>query len=153
VEGAAAGLVFQRPQTQFVADTVHAELAASGADAAQIETMLRRLDLTAQRDASPFALSGGQQRRLSLGAMLLAQRPVLLADEPGYGLDRAAQRTVLTLLRQEADAGRGVILTTHDLRAVAAAAAVVVNDAGPLGGPMHPAALHRLYDLIGPAML
>lgn len=141
VEGAAAGLVFQRPQTQFVADTVHAELAASGADAAQIETMLRRLDLTAQRDASPFALSGGQQRRLSLGAMLLAQRPVLLADEPGYGLDRAAQRTVLTLLRQEADAGRGVILTTHDLRAVAAADAVVVIADGTLEGPMPPAAL------------
>ena len=66
--------------------------------------MLEELDLVPQREASPYRLSGGQQRRLSLGAMLLAARPVLLADEPGYGLDRAAHETVQRLLRRAAEA-------------------------------------------------
>ncbi|WP_299298630.1 ATP-binding cassette domain-containing protein [uncultured Brachybacterium sp.] len=138
VEGAAAGLAFQRPEAQFVADTVLGELSASGADAVQVTAMLARLGLLEKRDASPFTLSGGQQRRLSLGATLLTQRPVLLADEPGYGLDRAAQGTVLGLLREAADAGRGVVMTTHDLRMVEAADAVAVIADGRLLGPMPP---------------
>ncbi|ATG51324.1 energy-coupling factor ABC transporter ATP-binding protein [Brachybacterium vulturis] len=141
VEGAAAGLVFQRPEAQFVADTVGGELAASGAETAQVAAMLTRLGLDEQREASPFALSGGQQRRLSLGAMLLAERPVLLADEPGYGLDRAAAGTVLQQLREAADAGQGVVIATHDLRTVEAADAVAVIADGRLHGPMPPAAL------------
>ncbi|ASK65132.1 energy-coupling factor ABC transporter ATP-binding protein [Brachybacterium avium] len=141
VEGAAAGLVFQRPEAQFVADTVTGELAASGVDPAQVTAMLTRLGLEEQREASPFALSGGQQRRLSLGAMLLTERPVLLADEPGYGLDRAAAHTVLNQLREAADAGQGVVIATHDLRTVEAADAVAVIDDGRLNGPMPPADL------------
>lgn len=136
IQGAAAGLAFQRPEAQFVADTVQGELAASGADHDQVIAMLTRLALLEKRDASPFTLSGGQQRRLSLGAMLLTQRPVLLADEPGYGLDRAAQGTVLTLLREAADVGCGVVMTTHDLRTVEEADAVAVIADGHLLGPM-----------------
>lgn len=136
IQGAAAGLAFQRPEAQFVADTVQGELAASGADHVQVTAMLTRLDLLDKRDASPFTLSGGQQRRLSLGATLLTQRPVLLADEPGYGLDRAAQSTVLALLREAAEAGCGVVMTTHDLRTVELADAVAVIADGHLLGPM-----------------
>ena len=141
VEGAASGLVFQRPESQFVADTVLGELVASGADPAQAAEMLVRLGLEELQEASPFALSGGQQRRLSIGAMLLAQRPVLLADEPGYGLDRAATRTVHTQLREAAAAGHAVVVATHDLRLVEAADAVVVIADGRLLGPMPPATL------------
>jgi energy-coupling factor transporter ATP-binding protein EcfA2/energy-coupling factor transporter transmembrane protein EcfT len=138
LDGAGTGLVLQRPESQFVADTVSGELAASGAPAAAREAMLERLDLADQADQSPYRLSGGQQRRLSLGAMLLADRPVLLADEPGYGLDRAAQGTVLSLLREAADEGRGVVMTTHDLHTLEAADEVVVIADGSLLGPFAP---------------
>lgn len=141
VEGAASGLVFQRPESQFVADTAAGELAASGAEPAEVAAMLARLGLEQQRESSPFALSGGQQRRLSIGAMLLARRPVLLADEPGYGLDRAAARTVLDLLRGAAEEGRAVVIATHDLRTVRAADAVVVIADGTVHSPMRPAEL------------
>ena len=138
LDGAGTGLVLQRPESQFVADTVAGELGASGATAAAQETMLGRLDLADQASQSPYRLSGGQQRRLSLGAMLLADRPVLLADEPGYGLDRAAQGTVLSLLREAADEGRGVVMTTHDLHTLEAADEVVVIADGRLLGPFAP---------------
>src|SRR5690606_16774726 len=141
LEGAAAGLVLQRPESQFVADTVEDELAASGAPQDVRRAMLERLDLADHAVQSPYRLSGGQQRRLSLGAMLLADRPVLLADEPGYGLDRSAQEAVLSLLREAADAGRGVVMTTHDLRSLEAADEVVVIADGRLVGPLAPAAL------------
>ncbi|MCT1437120.1 ATP-binding cassette domain-containing protein [Brachybacterium paraconglomeratum] len=141
LEGAAAGLVLQRPESQFVADTVEDELAASGASQDVRRAMLERLDLADHAAQSPYRLSGGQQRRLSLGAMLLADRPVLLADEPGYGLDRAAHEAVLALLREAADAGRGVVMTTHDLRSLEVADEVVVIADGRLVGPLAPAAL------------
>ena len=141
LEGAAAGLVLQRPESQFVADTVEDELAASGAPPDVRRAMLERLDLADHAAQSPYRLSGGQQRRLSLGAMLLADRPVLLADEPGYGLDRAAHEAVFSLLREAADAGRGVVMTTHDLRSLEAADEVVVIADGRLVGPLAPAAL------------
>ncbi len=141
LEGAAAGLVLQRPESQFVADTVEDELSASGAPHDVRGAMLERLDLADHASQSPYRLSGGQQRRLSLGAMLLADRPVLLADEPGYGLDRAAHEAVLALLREAADAGRGVVMTTHDLRSLEVADEVVVIADGRLVGPLAPGAL------------
>ena len=141
LEGAAAGLVLQRPESQFVADTVEDELAASGAPQDVRRAMLERLDLADHASQSPYRLSGGQQRRLSLGAMLLADRPVLLADEPGYGLDRAAHEAVLALLREAADAGCGVVMTTHDLRSLEVADEVVVIADGRLVGPLAPSDL------------
>src|SRR5699024_9558671 len=141
VEGAAAGLVFQRPESQFVADTVDGELAASGAAPEQVAAMRSRLGLDERREASPFALSGGQQRRLAIGA-------VLLAHEPGYGLDRAAARTVHTQLREAARDGHGVVVATHDLRTVEAADEVVVLSEGRVHGPMSPATLLQDHDLL-----
>ena len=141
LDGAGAGLVLQRPEAQFVADTVAGELAASGAAQTAQDEMLARLDLADFAAQSPYRLSGGQQRRLSLGAMLLADRPVLLADEPGYGLDRAAQGAVLALLREAAEEGRGVVMTTHDLRSIECADEVVVIADGRLHGPVAPGEL------------
>nr|WP_281065157.1 ATP-binding cassette domain-containing protein [Brachybacterium sacelli] len=138
VEGGAAGLVFQRPESQFVGATVREELADTGASPEQIEEMLTRLRLEDWSGSSPFRLSGGQQRRLSLAAMLLRDRPVLLADEPGFGLDHAAHRTVMAMLRSAADEGRAVVMTTHDLRAVTAADSVVVLAEGTALPPLTP---------------
>lgn len=141
IEGDAAALALQRPTLQFVAADVLGELTASGAGPEQSATLLEQLGLSAFARSSPYRLSGGQQRRLSIGAMLLTGRPVLLADEPGYGLDRASRRTVHLLLRAAAEEGRAVVMATHDLRAVAEADAVAVIADGRLHGPMPPAVL------------
>ncbi|WP_114853841.1 ATP-binding cassette domain-containing protein [Brachybacterium sp. YJGR34] len=148
VEGAAAGLVFQRPEAQFVGQSVRSELADTGAAPERREQMLDELDLRDWAEASPYRLSGGQKRRLALGAMLLRERPVLLADEPDFGLDHAAHRTVRDLLRRVADEGRAVALTTHDLRVVAAADAVVVITDGTAQPPRPPGELLADRDLL-----
>lgn len=148
ISGGAAALAVQRPSAQFVGSTVEAELAASGADSAQVAAMLDRLGLSQCAQVSPFRLSGGQQRRLSIAAMILMDRPVLLVDEPGHGLDAHATATVFALLREAAAAGRAVCLTTHDLASVAQADDVVVIADGHVWGPMSPRTLRHDAELL-----
>lgn len=81
--------------------------------------------------AYPFGLSGGQAQRVALALATVAEPEVLLADEVTAELDVVSQAEVLDLLRAQADAGRAVLLVTHDLAAAARwADDVVVLDAG-----------------------
>ncbi|MBB5088810.1 ABC-type nitrate/sulfonate/bicarbonate transport system ATPase subunit/ABC-type transporter Mla maintaining outer membrane lipid asymmetry permease subunit MlaE [Roseospira marina] len=67
-------------------------------------------------DRSPRLLSGGQQQRVAIARTVLADRPLLLFDEPNAGLDAAAGRDLAALIaRVAADAGRGVIIVAHHL--------------------------------------
>ncbi|WP_158277137.1 ABC transporter ATP-binding protein [Serinibacter arcticus] len=133
VDGPRPGLVFQDPEHQLVGATVREEIAFGlPHGSSRVADALARFDLADWAEHSPYALSGGQKRRLSLAAMLVHDRPVLLADEPGYGLDRAATAVAMGALREAADGGLAVALTSHDLRAVAACAdsVVVLADGG-----------------------
>ena len=82
------------------------------------ETNFRRRTLA---KLNPFRLSGGEKRRLSVAAGLLAahlrgEPTVLLADEPTFGLDRAATTTMLNELANHAFDGGAVVIITHDQR-------------------------------------
>ncbi|WP_432557385.1 ATP-binding cassette domain-containing protein [Granulicoccus sp. GXG6511] len=82
-------------------------------------------------DAYPHELSGGLIGRAALAAALAGQPSVLVADEPTASLDRSLATRVLSLLREQADAGVGVLLITHDLGALldgARAARPLVDD-------------------------
>lgn len=117
------GYVFQDPERQFVAATVQAEmeagLDASGrAGVAEIAATLG-LPLEAFGERSPYTLSGGEQRRLSL-APALARRPRLLVlDEPTYGQDRHGYDRLIELFRARLDSGTAILAATHDPRLVA----------------------------------
>lgn len=69
-------------------------------------------------------LSGGERRRLGLARALIADRPVLLADEPTADLDAASAEAIIALLADEAQR-RAVIVATHDERLVRAAETVI----------------------------
>ncbi|WP_093298735.1 ABC transporter ATP-binding protein/permease [Sphingomonas sp. NFR04] len=69
-------------------------------------------------------LSGGERRRLGLARALLANRPLLLADEPTADLDVESAAAITALLRAVATE-RAVIVATHDPRLIAAADAEV----------------------------
>ncbi|RMH03646.1 MAG: ABC transporter ATP-binding protein [Planctomycetota bacterium] len=60
-------------------------------------------------------LSHGMKRKLLIAQALACRAPVLLLDEPLAGLDPEARRTVVGLLRREAEAGTTVFLSSHDL--------------------------------------
>jgi energy-coupling factor transporter ATP-binding protein EcfA2 len=138
VAGARPGMVFQDPAHQFVAATVRDEIAVGlAADDPRIDDALRRHRLEHVRDASPHRLSGGEKRRLSLAAMLVHDRPALLADEPTFGLDRRDAEAAMTALA-DASRTRAVLFSSHDLelvaryatRAVVLGRGTVIHDGG-----------------------
>ena len=129
VTGPRPGLVFQNPEHQFLAHTVDKEIGHGlppDVAAKIVPERLRRHRLEHLAEQSPFRLSGGEKRRVSLAAMLAHERPVLLADEPTLGLDRRDTIATVATLREAADAGTAVVLASHDLRTVATLADRVV---------------------------
>ena len=96
----------------------HPHLALWQWETAQDEAIAR--DALAAVDMTRFAqrhtatLSGGEQRRVAVAALLAQQPEVFLLDEPTNHLDPHHQLAVLGLFRQLADTGRTVITTLHD---------------------------------------
>ena len=116
------GVVFQNPEHQFVTgavcDEVHHGLRAMGvaqAEAgARADRMLARLHLTHLSRADPFTLSGGEQRRLSVGSALALDPGILLLDEPTFGQDPATWAEIVEVIAAHRDAGGTVVMATHD---------------------------------------
>ena len=121
------GFVFQNPEHQFIAHTVHDELAHAlrlrhvpeDEVRSRVDDMLERFGLAAKAQTHPFLLSGGQKRRLSVGTALIAGPPVLALDEPTFGQDRARADELLGILDGLNREGRTVIVVTHDMQLVA----------------------------------
>lgn len=91
------------------------------------EALLARAGLAdARRDAPVRTFSRGMQQRLALARALLHGPEVLLFDEPGAALDPAGAAWLAAELGRERDAGRVVVLVTHDLEAAAAVASHLV---------------------------
>lgn len=83
---------------------------------------LELLDSLGVKDRSehfPTELSGGQQQRIAVARALANQPSILLADEPTAALDSVTGRRVMELFARVArDYGTGVIVVTHDHRAL-----------------------------------
>jgi ABC-2 type transport system ATP-binding protein len=87
-------------------------------------------------------LSGGQQRRLHYALAICGRPELLVLDEPTTGLDHEARRRLWATVRDEADAGAAVLLTTHYLEeADALADRIVVIDAGRIVADDAPAGI------------
>jgi putative ABC transport system ATP-binding protein len=116
------GIVFQFFQllpALTVLENVLLPMALLGRDPARLResrarALLEQVGIADQACKLPTALSGGQQQRCAI-ARALANDPLLLvADEPTGNLDSRTADGVLTLLRQQADIGKTVLLVTHE---------------------------------------
>lgn len=107
-----------------------------GADApalaARGRALIARLGLADVATLRPHQLSGGEQQRFALARALVADPPLVLADEPIGNLDAPAGATVLDLLRGIADEGRSVVMVTHQAEATARADRVLRLEDGAL---------------------
>ena len=126
-----AGYVFQEPERQFLAQRVRdeVELGLRDDEQARVEPLLERLGLPVAvfGDRSPYRLSGGEQRRLSLATQLVRRPAVLVLDEPTFGQDRRGYEGLLAILDERVDAGTTLIAATHDERFIADVAQRVVR--------------------------
>ena len=77
--------------------------------------LIELVDLVPLADRPTRVLSRGQKQRLSLARALVHAPDVLLLDEPASGLDPAARVALRKLLRQLADGGRTILVSSHVL--------------------------------------
>ncbi|MCK0071078.1 ABC transporter ATP-binding protein [Kordiimonas laminariae] len=80
-----------------------------------VEEALRKTDCTHLKEQSVTTLSGGEKARVLLARALASDTPYLFADEPVASLDPAHQLQVMDILKNEAEAGKGVMVVLHDL--------------------------------------
>ena len=118
----------------------------------QVDAVLESVGLAGMGARRPSALSGGQQSRAALARVLLADRPLVLLDEPFAALGPSLKDEMLDLVKQRlADQGRTVIMVTHDpadVQRIADQVAVVAD-----GGVAQPAPTQELFENPPPALV
>ena len=100
-----------------------------------VEAALELVGLADRMKHLPRQLSGGQEQRVAIARALVTDPTLLVADEPTGNLDAHSAGEVLTLLqRLNQEAGKTVIIVTHDPKAAAYARRVVHLEKGELLG-------------------
>jgi manganese transport system ATP-binding protein len=90
-------------------------------DRAAVARAMADLDIDELASRQLHELSGGQRQRVFMAQGLAQDADLLLLDEPVTGLDLVSQRVILDTIARERDAGRTVVLSTHDLGEASAA--------------------------------
>jgi ABC transport system ATP-binding/permease protein len=118
--------LYYTARLRLPADTDRTELAA------RVEEVLDEMELAPHRDTLIANLSGGQARRVSLGAELLARPCLLYIDEATSGLDAGVEARLMRLFRRLADEGRSIVCITHNVDHVDQCHLVLVLASGRL---------------------
>jgi len=79
----------------------------------RIRRVLAEVEMTEHREQIVSSLSGGQRKRVSIGAELIAEPSLFFLDEATSGLDPGLEKKLMYTLRRMADAGRTIVLVTH----------------------------------------
>lgn len=155
------GYIFQNPDHQFVEDNVFDEVAYSlrvrGADEGtvkeRVNEILEIFSLKQFSDLSPFALSRGYRRLLSVATMLVVDKKMIILDEPTIGQDQVSCARLMSLLDDLNKEGKTIVVITHDMRLISewAGRGVILADGEVLfNGPLCEAFQNRsLLDRAG----
>src|SRR4051794_22989682 len=121
------GMVFQDPESQFVAEVVEDEVAFALENAGlplpamrkRVEEALAALSIEGLRGRRISTLSGGEKQRVAIASVLTLHPKVLVLDEPTSQLDpHSAEEVLDTLVKLNKDLGLTIILSEHRLERV-----------------------------------
>ena len=123
------GLVFQYPEYQLFEETVYRDIAFGptnmGLSKGEIDRRVREAARFAGLseellEKSPFALSGGQKRRVAIAGVIAMEPEVLVLDEPSAGLDPQGRESLLANIREfHRERGTTVVLVSHSMEEIA----------------------------------
>lgn len=118
------GMVFQNPENQLFLSSVEKELAFGPENLGlskevirdRVEKIIELLDLENIRDKPPYELSGGQQQKVAIGAVLTMEPEILVLDEPTANLDPASAEEIMNIIcKLNRNLGLTVLLVEHRL--------------------------------------
>ena len=123
------GLVFQYPEYQLFEETAYKDIAFGPKNMKlSPEEIDRRVREAAafvgvpesQLEQSPFALSGGQKRRVAIAGVIAMEPDVLILDEPTAGLDPEGRESILANIRAYQQAKNAtIVMVSHAMEDVA----------------------------------
>ena len=158
------GMVFQYPEHQLFEETVYEDIAFGprnqGLTDTEVNTRVgEAMELVCLPDSycdrSPFALSGGERRRVAIAGVLALAPRYLVLDEPAAGLDprgREALLSMLTMLHRER--GVTIVLVSHSMEDILCVADhMVILAGGQVIGEGEPITLFQQDDLLAQAAL
>ncbi len=127
--GVKTAVLPQDPQSLFVRITVEADLLEevlsgeklpAAEKSRRVQAVAETCEILDVLDRHPYDLSGGQQQRAALAKVLLTEPDILLLDEPTKGMDAAFKQQFAALLRRLQQAGKSILLVSHDVEFCAA---------------------------------
>ena len=129
------GVILQNPEEMFIEDSVHGDISyflrARKYEGIEeyVNHIIKTLNLVPFKNSDPRLLSGGQQRRVSLGIGMGMRPEILLLDEPTSSLDINSRQELIKLLDSLKETIKTVIIATHDMQLVAdwATRVIVLN--------------------------
>ena len=157
------GLVFQYPEYQLFEETVYKDVAFGPKNMGlpqeeidrRVRASVRAVGLSDEMlEKSPFALSGGQKRRVAIAGVMAMEPEVLILDEPTAGLDPRGCEDILSLLRAyHTQRGSTVVLVSHSMEEIARSTQrIIVLDRGGVrmeGTPAQVFARARELEAVG----
>ncbi len=116
------GYVFQNPDVQLFNPTVYDEIAFGprqmNFNEAQIKNrvtdLLKYLNIEHLSQRAPYHLSGGEQKKVAIAAVLALNPDVLIMDEPLNGLDTKSRQWVADFLQSFSQSGKTILIATHE---------------------------------------
>ncbi len=123
--------------------------AAEAAASARATGILRRLDLLHKANSVAGGLSGGQQKLLTMGMLLMSDPKLLLLDEPAAGVNPVLIEQQVAFLRSLREEGRTILIVEHNMDMIASICdRVYVLDAGSVIAEGTPAEIRANADVI-----
>ncbi len=128
------GMVFQDADAQIVGDTVFDEVAFGLENlkfkraliTKKVNTVLDELNLYDLKDRNPWALSGGEKRKLAIAGVLVMNPDIIVFDEPFSNLDYPGAIGVLETIVTLNQTGHTIIIATHDIETVISHASRII---------------------------
>ena len=152
-----AGMVFQNPDNQIVANVVEEDVAfgpenlgiASPEIRHRVDNALKQVGMYEYREHAPHLLSGGQKQRIAIAGIIAMEPRCIVLDEPTAMLDpRGRQEVIDTIGRLNREKGITVVLITHHMDEAAKADRVVVLNSGKVAADGTPREVFSQVELL-----